>query len=51
MDKAEELAAIERELALYRDQPVPEFMIDAVEHRKVKLRERLAELGEADAND
>lgn len=46
MDEAEERAAIERELALYRDQPVPEFMIEAVERRKAKLKERLAELGD-----
>lgn len=44
MDKAEERAAIERELKLYADEPVPEFMVEAVERRKLKLRERLAEL-------
>lgn len=46
MDKATERAAIEHELAFYDDVAPPEFMIDAVEKRKVKLRERLAELGD-----
>jgi hypothetical protein len=46
MDKATEVAAIRHELAFYDDAAPPEFMSEAVEKRKEKLRERLAELGE-----
>lgn len=44
MDKAAERAAIEHELRFYEDVAPPEFMIEAVEKRKEKLRERLVEL-------
>jgi hypothetical protein len=50
MDKAEERAAIERELAFYAEAPPPEFMVEAVDRRTAKLRERLAELGGADGD-
>jgi hypothetical protein len=40
-----ERAAVERELALYRNEPVPEFMAEAVSRRIERLTERLAELG------
>ena len=46
MDKAQERAAIEHELAFYEDVAPPEFMSEAVERRKAKLRERLEELDE-----
>jgi hypothetical protein len=39
-------AAIESELRFYEEEPPPPFMAEAVERRKAKLRERLAELGD-----